>query len=202
MGLVALAALLAVACGDGESRTDEPVEPRARVWVGELADTDAKVGFVHSGDEAVLFLCGGEASYPELTRWFSGTTALEGPFSFEAPGFRVEGELRDDVLEGTVRRSEEDENAWSAAPVAADTLAGLYSGEAPCGRVGLIVSQTDADDEPTGQGACVTFADGQFNVEQVNPVLPLRLADEVLRVIVASDPDREITVRPLAATAF
>jgi hypothetical protein len=157
---------------------------------------------VHEDGTAVVFLCGGDTSYPVLTRWFSGPTALESAFSFEVAGFRVDGEPVGDALQGTVARSGEGGNAWRADPAIPGTLTGLYSGQAPCGRVGLIVSQSSAEDEPTGQGACVRFIDGQITVEQVNPVLPLGRLEDFIRVTVASDPDQEVTVRPVAPASF
>jgi hypothetical protein len=172
--------------------------------VGALDETDAKLGVVHEDGKAVLFLCGGETSYPVLTRWFSGPTALESAFSFEvaAAAFRVDGEPVGDALQGTVLQAGEGSKTWRADPAIPGTLTGLYSGQAPCGRVGLIVSQPSVEDEPTGQGACVSFVDGQISVEQVNPVLPLAKLQDFIRVTVASDPGQEVTVRPVAPAAF
>jgi hypothetical protein len=137
-----------------------------------------------------------------LTRWFSGPAALESAFSFEVAGFRVEGEAVGDALQGTVLRAGEGSNAWRADRAIPGTLTGLYSGQAPCGRVGLIVSQPSAEDEPSGQGACLRFVDDQISVEQVNPVLPLAKLEDFIRVTVASDPDQEVMVRPVAPAVF
>jgi hypothetical protein len=191
-----------VACGEDSAESPGPEVPGARIWVGTLDDTDAKVGVVHEDGEAVLFFCGGETTYPVLTRWFSGPTALEPAFSFEVATFRVDGEFVGDALEGTVQRDGESGNTWRADPAIPGTLTGLYSGQAPCGRVGLIVSQPSAEDEPTGQGACVRVVDGELSVEQVNPVLPLAKVEDFIRVTVASDPDQEVTVRPVAPAVF
>ena len=196
------AALVLLACGEDGAESPGLEAPGAQIWVGALDETDAKVGVVLEHGEAVLFLCGGESSYPVLTRWFSGQSDLESAFSFEVAGFRVDGEPAGDALEGSVMREGEGGIAWRAEPAIPGTLTGLYSGQAPCGRVGLIVSQPSAEDEPTGQGACVRFVDGQISVEQVNPVLPLAKLDDFIRVTVASDPDQEVTVRPVAPALF
>jgi hypothetical protein len=199
---VSATALAFLACGEDSAESPRPEAPGAQIWVGALDETDAKVGVVHEDGNTVLFFCGGETSYPVLTRWFSGPTALESAFSFEAAGFRVDGELVGDALEGSVLRSGEGSHAWRADPAIPGTLTGLYSGQAACGRVGLIVSQPRAEDEPTGQGACVRFIDGQITVEQVNPVLPLKQLEDFIRVTVASEPEQEVMVRPVAPASF
>ncbi len=52
------------------------------------------------------------------------------------------------------------------------------------GKVGVIVAQATAGDEPVGQGACVPAA-GMASPEQVNPIRPIRrAADGTIAVVV------------------
>jgi hypothetical protein len=203
--VIYLVAFCSAACGDGEGvprATAATDATPTRVWIGDVVDTDAKVGAVEAGGAAVLFLCGGDRTYPELTRWFSGQSALDEPFRFTAGEFEIAGEPVGKSLAGTLLREDADGQAWQAASAAPETLSGVYSGEAACGRVGLIVSQASSDDEATGQGACLKLIDETINVEQVNPVLPLVRRDGAILVTIASDPDREIRVHPLMPGEF
>ena len=88
------------------------------------------------------------------------------------------------------------------APSDSSTIAGLYEGSAPCGKLGLIVTQKSPQDPPSGQGACLRMEAGQAVVEQVNPIrLAERSVAREIAVTVPSAPEQEFTVRPVAAGA-
>jgi hypothetical protein len=102
-------------------------------------------------------------------------------------------------LSGNVQTEAEPTRAWTAERSDPQTLAGLYTGQAPCGKIGLIVSQASPADEPTGQGACLRVDDSATIVEQVNPVRLELSATRELLVTVPSAPDERFTVRPAAS---
>ena len=176
-------------------------EPEPSVWIGEVRDTDVKVALADKGGGAmVLFFCGGDDSYPTSTRWFPEGVLRTEPFSFTEADWRVDGTIRASQAEGTVASDLFPSRRWLATSANSSTIAGLYEGAAPCGKLGLIVSQTDPKDPPRGQGACLRFEDGRAVVEQVNPIrLAERSFTREIAVTVASAPEQEFTVRPVAA---
>jgi hypothetical protein len=62
----------------------------------------------------------------------------------------------------------------------------------------LIVTQRSAEEEPTGQGACLLDSEQGLIVEQVNPVRLEHSLTREISVTVASAPDEVFTVRPVA----
>jgi len=177
-------------------------EPDPRVWVGELEGTDVKVAVADKGGGAmVLFFCGGDDSYTTHTRWFPEGVLRAKPFSFSEEDWRVEGSIKGNLASGEASSDLFPSRAWSATAGNSSTIAGLYEGAAPCGKLGLIVTQRSPSDAPSGQGACLRMEGGRVVVEQVNPI---RLADSGTRelsVSVASAPEQEFTVRPVASVA-
>lgn len=178
-------------------------EPEPGVWVGEIEDTDVKVALADKGGGAmVLFFCGGDESYATGTRWFPEGVLRAQPFSFTEGDWHVEGVIEAGVARGTVSSDDSSSRSWLAASTDSSTIAGLYEGTAPCGKLGLIVTQRGPKDEPRGQGACLRVEGERAVVEQVNPI---RLAEGSLTreiaVTVASAPEQEFTVHPVAAVA-
>jgi hypothetical protein len=178
-------------------------EPEPRVWVGEIVDTDVKVALADKGGGAmVLFFCGGDDSYVTSTRWFLEGVLRAQPFSFTEGDWRVEGAIEASLARGSVSSDLFPSRSWAATSIDSSTIAGLYEGSAPCGKLGLIVTQPSPKAEPRGQGACLRVEDGRAVVEQVNPI---RLAEKSftreIAVTVASAPEQEFTVRPVAAAA-
>ncbi|HKP63192.1 MAG TPA: hypothetical protein VJV78_40925 [Polyangiales bacterium] len=174
-----------------DASTDEDAStPALRYWVGTVEDSDIRLGVAQEPERARVFFCGGPSSYATATRWVVTTLAADGGFEFEDEGWRVSGQLSDDEIAGTLRLGSDESRDFSASPVRKGTIAGLYEGTADCGRVGLIVSQADKREEPTGQGACVGAG---HPPEQVNPILPIALSGGEIRVEIG---DAESSVRP------
>jgi hypothetical protein len=166
--------------GAGDAETpDAAVEASILRLVGSVDDSDMRVAaVVEDRANARLFFCGGPSSYASSTKWIIVPIAAHGVVDFDADGWKVHGTLTGAALSGTVEQNDQ-RRRFSALPIASGTIAGLYEGTADCGRVGLIVSQPDADADPTGQGACV--GEGH-DPEQVNPILPVALEDGAIRV--------------------
>lgn len=190
-------ALLLLGCADDSASSNDP---KPELWVGAVSGTDVLLAIVSTEERRSLFFCGGEHSYERNTRWFAPDEPLDTPFSFSDRGWSVEGELHTDHAEGSVTPEDGELLLWTAQPTAPDTLAGLYEGTGPCGKLGLIVTQARASREPTGQGACLRVEGETTIVEQVNPVMPMELSDGGLRVTVGSSPS-ELTLHPAVSRA-
>jgi hypothetical protein len=197
-----VAALAIFAFGCGADAKPSATQPPARVWVGAVEGTEVKVALADRNGAVELFFCGGPDSFATNTRWFVEGALLDAPFSFTSGGWSVKGDVRERVASGNVQADNDEPAAWTAAAADPATIAGLYEGSAPCGKLGLIVSQPTADDEPTGQGACLRVEGERVTVEQVNPVrLTQRSAAGEIAVTVASAPEERFTVRPVANVA-
>jgi hypothetical protein len=196
LGSAALACFTLSCSDDTEATTADPMPG---VWIGEVRDTDVKVALADRDGAPQLFFCGGDASYTTHTRWFAEGALLTTPFSFSESGWSVTGVVNGDSVSGTLLAETETTADWMAAGADSSTIAGLYEGIAPCGKLGLIVMQRAVEEEPTGQGACLRDSEQGLIVEQVNPV---RLAHSLTReisVTVASAPDEVFTVRPVVS---
>jgi len=140
-----------------------------QVLVGEVEDSDVRVGVLADDARLRVFLCGGPSSYASATHWVRAELEPNGDFTFSTDELQLEGSLVDGVLEAEL--SKDDERALvHAKRVGEGTLAGLYEARAECGTVGLIVTQDEPDSQPTAQGACV--GDGHLP-DQVNPIKPI-----------------------------
>jgi hypothetical protein len=195
-----LFALSAIAC-DGESEREPDSDSSDAghaldVLVGEVEDSDVRVGVLAGGDRLRVFLCGGPTSYETATRWVRTELEPGGDFHFssdelalELTGTLVDGELEAELI------SDGERAVLSARRVRPDTLAGLYEARAECGTVGLIVAQDEPDSEPSAQGACV--GDGHLP-DQVNPIKPIsRERDGTIAVeIVRGDEETRVEVAP------
>ncbi|HEX4447531.1 MAG TPA: hypothetical protein VH044_12370 [Polyangiaceae bacterium] len=187
---MALAVSLA-GCGSSSEGGPPSTAAPSRVFVGVVEGTDVRVGIVATTHHARVFFCGGDVSYATLTHWIPSASLdpAGGALSqgHDAAGWSVDGKLDDGGATGTVVAGAAGTFSFHAAPVSAGTIAGLYEGAEPCGKVGLIVTQNGAVDEPAGQGACVpTVVGSMASNEQVNPIRPLaRAADGTIPVTVA-----------------
>jgi hypothetical protein len=198
-GCAAALACFSLGCsGDAEP---DPAEQSAHMWFGEVQDSDVKVGLAEQDGTVTLFFCGGDTSYTTDTHWFADRALLSEPFSFSEDGWSVDGAMKNGILSGSVQSAVAESREWTAAPADSTTLAGLYVGAAPCGKLGLIVSQSRQDAEATGQGACLRVEGETAVVEQVNPVRLELSATRELQVSVASAPDELFTVRPVVSVA-
>jgi hypothetical protein len=178
---------------DGAAPTDDDAGGTAGLtrWVGEVEDSDVLLGVVvDGGARARVFFCGGSSSFASSTRWVLTDVDSDGAFSFEDMGWRVEGEIGDGRIRGRLEIGDDAGQDFSAAPIRAGTLAGLYEGQSECGRVGLIVLQDRPSSPPRGQGACV----GAGHLpEQVSPILPITLEAGAIAVEIG---DVQADVRP------
>lgn len=170
--------------GPADAALDASTEPLR--LVGAVEDSDIRLGAVVEGRRARLFFCGGDSSYETATRWIVVDLDADGRFDYDDLGLRATGRLRSESLDGQWSAGDE-QHAFEASPIRADTLAGLYEGTAECGRIGLIVTQSAADDEPSAQGACV--GPGHLP-KQVHPILPVALEDGEIRVEIAGNESR------------
>jgi len=166
------------AARDGGS--DAPI-----VLVGEVGDSDIRLGAVIAADQMRLFFCGGPSSYATATQWLQVELDAGAGFAAQNDALELQGELDGARLEGELTRSGEPALRFSAERVRAGTLAGLYEAQAECGRVGLIIAQPSESDPPAAQGACVGPGHAP---EQVNPILPIALdQDGTIAVEVARE---------------
>jgi len=198
--LFGAAALACSSLGCSDESASKPAEPSPSVWVGEVEGSDARVALAQRDGAVTLFFCGGDDSYMTDTRWFAEDALPNAAFSFTDGGWSVNGVLEKGVASGSVQTETDAARDWTAARVDPRTIAGLYAGVAPCGKLGLIVTQATADDEPSGQGTCLRVEASGVIVEQVNPVrlVQLRSTHEI-SVTVASAPDQQFTVLPVAS---
>jgi hypothetical protein len=180
-------ALAAVACGDGA-----PSSVPARIYTGELAGTDVRVGIIATEHHARLFFCGGPSSYQTKTRWV--TSDIDAAHALQLPSspnetWVLRGTVTDAEVTGSLDMGDATPHTFRATMVSERTISGLYEGTAPCGRLGLIVVQATPDMPPVGQGACVGTT-----LEQVNPLEPIvRTPDGTIRVTVGtSDMERDV----------
>ncbi len=171
-------AFVVVAAACGSSSSPSPAAPR--VFIGEVAGSDARVGVVATDHSARIFFCGGAATYKGMTHWIPAAAidahgAVSQPA--DAAGWAVEGQVAEAGASGTVTPPGGSAFAFHADPVAKDTIAGLYEAGGPCGKVGLIVVQGSTGATPDGQGACVP-ASGKADPEQVTPIRPIERAGD------------------------
>jgi hypothetical protein len=135
-----------------------------------------------------VYFCGGNATYPKITHWLNGVVVDPKSNTLAQPGaagdWSVDGQLGDAGATGTATSADGTKLTFHAALVKDGTIAGLYEGEGPCGKVGLIVSQSSAQAMPSGQGACIGSSAAHL-VEQVNPIMPIaRAADGTIAVTI------------------
>ena len=187
--LAASIAMTALACGG--SRSSVPATASSRVFIGDVPDTDVRVGIIATDRHARVFFCGGPSSYATMTRWLPADVDAAHKLTLQVPGtetWTLEGEVGDGGVVGSVDMGDAMARPFRAIPVLERTMAGLYEGTAPCGKLGLIVLQPTVDGTPVGQGACV----GPTTIEQVNPLAPiLRASDGTIRVSVGASAEEE-----------
>ncbi len=180
----AVIAACVAACGSASSGS---APAATRVFVGTVSGSDARVGVVATDRSARIFFCGGASSVAAMTHWLSSVpidSQGKATQPKDAAGWSMGGEVAATGVSGRVTPAGGVALAFHADPVIPGTIAGLYEGGGPCGKVGLIVTQSSAGDEATGQGACVP-ATGGASPEQVNPIRPIeRAADGTIPVLV------------------
>jgi hypothetical protein len=179
-----LLSVLCMACASDDAAEGDGSRAETRdggvngvsVLVGELSDSDVKLGVIATPQRARLFFCGGPDSYEDMTRWVVAELDTQAAFELEADGgWRLSGQLDDGTLSGRLERDGQKSVDFIARRVEPDTLAGVYEGMDECGRVGLIVTQPSQDEPASAQGACV--GPGHLP-KQVNPILPIARSDD------------------------
>ena len=183
-GGVWFAGLLLAACGDSHDSGKHSAEPDASVemaaadggggearYVGEVEDSDVRVAVIADAERARVFFCGGDSSYASDTHWFG--LDLDGDtLDADDGAWHLHAERDGSGVHGDIEHADTAARSFSAAPVASDTLAGLYEGTGQCGRLGLIVAQTRPNAAVHAQGACVGSG---HDPEQVDPIFPIAL---------------------------
>jgi hypothetical protein len=192
-GLIALAAFTWGCAGKDPSPDVPHTSTPTRVFVGGVAGTDAQVGIVASSVRARFYFCGGATSYLTLTRWMPVDFADASDITTQLDGLELEASLDGADAKGTIRERDGTSHLFGATEVAPGTVAGLYDATSPCGKVGLIVSQTSPSAPAAGQGACVGGDGPAPSVRQVNPILPLsRDANGAIEVVVDGSEEKAV----------
>lgn len=176
-------AWLLSACSDSDSKREpdhaqDTASERIERFVGEVAGSDTRVAIVTDDASARVFFCGGERSVSGATHWFNVERAGD-DLQVDDRDFALVAHFSgedEDAVSGEVTDPDGITRAFSSQRVDPATIAGLYEGTGECGRLGLIVSQTDADAEISAQGACVSGQSGTLP-KQVNPIRPIALTD-------------------------
>jgi hypothetical protein len=214
--LFALAAT-ASCSNDGSARSTRPTDAAAhadtrrpsedaggaaslRFFTGTVEGTDARIGVVAAKHHARLYFCGGDSTYRTLSRWVPAVIDASGsltPDPAAEMGWVVTGTLSDDAVDGSLRPGDATSYGFHAAPVDERTIAGLYEGTSPCGKVGVIVSQVSSSESPVAQGACITSSgDGTADIHQVNPVAPFERATDGTIAVEVSGTSETLRVTP------
>lgn len=180
--------------------TPADAAPPLRFFTGTVQGTDARVAVVAAQHHARIYFCGGDATYTSLSRWVPAAIEGDGTLVPDAKaemGWDVNATLSGDNVSGTLATGDAARLAFDAKSVDAHTIAGLYEGSSPCGKVGLIVSQPTPDDDAIAQGACISATTmGTVDIHQVNPVAPFeRAADGTIAVEVAGTME-QVTLTP------
>lgn len=198
-----LGTLLAVGCSSSKCDAPSPcTEPPAQVWVGSVDGTDAAIGVADTGAGSTVFVCGGNDSFETFTHWFSSDQAVQGSFEITDGDWSIRWSLELRGIVGSITSpSDPEPHAFSAQP-ANTGAAGVYQGNADCGRAGLIIQQANGEEEPSAQGTCLKREDARVLIEQVNPVRPIKLNPNLsVLVELGSDPGRTFTLDPLVPSS-
>jgi hypothetical protein len=200
-GAMALLGLGGLACGSNSSSADHGVStPMTQTFVGSVDETDALVGLVVTGSDALLFVCGESSLFATTTRWFSGTVAPGKPVSMSAsPGTgSATATVTSNGASGTFTLGGSDAALhWTAALPVAGTLTGVYTDNVSQGDGYLIVQQLAPSDAPVAVGAFQAAGD---EVLQVIPLRPIVMTSEGIEATVELKA-APVLLNLLAATA-
>jgi hypothetical protein len=179
----------AVACGQSAPSGATSDTASAR-FVGEIPGTDVRMAAVASQHHMRLYFCGGDTSFADSSKWLIAPLDAGGAVTLGPPDspWRIDAAVHDGAIQGWVDRGDGVPVSFAAAKIAPNTLAGLYEAAAPCGKVGVIVTQASTEVGAVAQGACIP-GDLTAPVVQVNPLMPLSLRG-----------DGSIAVTPAGAT--
>jgi hypothetical protein len=163
------------ACGSSSSPPGDSAAATVR-FVGVLPGTDVQMAAVTSEHHARLYFCGGDTSYATSTKWLVAPLDGAGAIALGPPDspWRLRATVVGGSLQGSIDRGDGLPAAFSAERVSESSLTGLYEANAPCGKVGVIVTQASGTDAAAVQGACIP-TDSTVPIVQVNPLLPVAL---------------------------
>ena len=125
-----------------------------------------------SGDDAVLFLCGGPTTRQSRPHWIHGPLHVGEPFQLTDGVVTASGSIASGHVTGTLQVSSSGSpQAWTADAPASGTNAGIYAKEIPGqGLADLIVLQASPADTPTAEGAFRTTSNAIFQVTPLHPI--------------------------------
>jgi len=155
------------------------------LYVGDVEGSDAVIAFAVRERNVVGYVCGGEATFASLSRWFCGeANAVDGGLDIvvHEAGWTLDAQIDDTTVRGTLRNPDGSELAIVASR-AADG-AGLFANEVGGCSTGVIAFAPEGDAEPEVHG---TFCADEFDLfEQVTPVRPYDDRDNALNVLVGA----------------
>lgn len=115
--------------------------PGPRVYVGEIAGSDALIALVVQDGQLAGYACGGPNTWGSHTGWFFGTLSGSEINPTTAPnGHRLEGRLSGSSASGSFTLPDGTSLSWTAQEARPGTGAGLYTHEEDGQRTGLIVT--------------------------------------------------------------
>jgi hypothetical protein len=165
-------------------------------WVGRNVEDDAWLAVKVQEDSAVVYVCGGDHTLATHTRWLAGHA--ESSTSFEREGWAVDLEIDEDETTGTLSH-DGIETAFTATRIPVGGLAGLFTQVTDGCRTGVIVASGDSAGVDA-QGAFCAGVNGQNELAQVTPMIPVQQTADGLGVIAATaSGDVELFVHELDA---
>jgi pyruvate/2-oxoglutarate dehydrogenase complex dihydrolipoamide acyltransferase (E2) component len=130
---------------------------KSQTFVGRLpvADGQARVAVVLTGQEFVAYACGNRTAFAkDYQRWWKGTLA-DGAAHAEIGGVKLELVRTTDGLAGELRGADGAALAFSASLAPRGTLAGLYRGEQTVGGQDYVLGWiVDAKHQVVGGCSC------------------------------------------------
>ncbi len=153
--MAGFAAVLALGACDEAS--DEPNEPVARVFVGEIDGTDIDVAVLVDGDAIAVYQCGGPQTVATQTRWYRGTIGTDDDvdaFVLETDGVQVVGRITEDgTVEADLVQADDTRAAMRVDPVDDDADAGVFV-EGDADRDTAVIVQGEGTDLSAQGASC------------------------------------------------
>jgi hypothetical protein len=155
------------------------------VTIAAIDGTDAKVAIAFDGANVAAYVCGGDASYATMTRWFLGASD---PSQFDGArdGWSIHG-TTDPHAEwhGTLTSPDGTIYTWHTGTIADEGSIGLYDVMDDNCRTGAMVWTDSSDHQTHVQGTwCSSVGVLAGRYEQVTPVRPVERVDSTLELLV------------------
>jgi len=197
------AMLITGACGRPVTPETHGTASAPRMFVGEVAGTDARVAMVATEHSARVYFCGGDSSVATSSKWVRASIDGTGKLSPENGDgrWRLEGAMEGNRIKGSIDRGDGVPHAFDMALVQPGTIAGLYETTASCGTVGVIVTQASPEARPSAQGACIPPPNASTQFFQVNPLGPLVVGDDGAIAVLARGTEEPARVHPASLPA-